>query len=97
MSTDRTPTRTGKNTESKLTNGNKELRPSHTAAILRTISITTHRGRFVLVELLHAEYAHAHSANGTRSLCVVIVIVLVIVIAAVGPGLYIKYNFLTRK
>ena len=39
----------------------------------------------VLVELLHAEYAHAHSTNRMCSLCDVIVIVLSI--AAVGPGL----------
>ena len=38
-----------------------------------------------MVELLHAEYAHAYSTNGMRYLCVVIIIVLVI--AAVGPGL----------
>ena len=44
------------------------------------------RERIVLVDLLHPEYAHAHSTNRMRSLCVVIVIV--IVIAAVGPGLY---------
>ena len=62
------------------------LRPSHTAAMTRTITITTHRERIVLVEWLHAEYAHAHSTDGMRSLCVFIVIVLVI--AAVGPGLY---------
>ena len=47
--------------------------------------ITTHRERIVLVELLHAEYAHAHPTNGMRCPCIVIVIVLVI--AAVGPGL----------
>ena len=52
---------------------------------MRTITITTQRERVLLVELLHAEYAHAHSTNRMRSLCVVIVIVLVI--AAVGPGL----------
>ena len=33
----------------------------------------------LLVELLHAEYAHAHSTNGVRSLCDVIVIVFVAV------------------
>ena len=35
------------------------LRPSHTAAI----TITTQREHILLVELLHAEYAHAHSTN----------------------------------
>ena len=49
------------------------------------ITITTQRERIVLVELLHAEYAHSHSTNRMRSLCIVIVVVLVI--AAVGPGL----------
>ena len=39
----------------------------------------------LLVELLHAEYAHAHSTNIMRSLCVFIVIVLVH--ATVGPSL----------
>ena len=39
--------------------------------------------RILLVELLHAEYAHAHSTNGMRYLFIVIVLVLV----AVGPGL----------
>jgi hypothetical protein len=58
-------------------------RPSHTAAITKTITITTQRERILLVELLHAEYAHAHSTNGMRFLCIVIVIV----IAAVGPSL----------
>ena len=61
------------------------LRPSHTAAITITITIKTQRERILLVELLHAEYANAHSTNGLRSLCVVIVLVLVM--AAVGPGL----------
>ena len=41
------------------------------------------RERIVLVELLHMDYAHAHSTNGMRSLCVVIVLV----IAAVGTDL----------
>ena len=59
-------------------------RPSHTAAITKKmITITTQRECSILVELLHTEYAHAHSTNGMRSLCVVIVLV----IAAVGPGL----------
>ena len=62
-----------------------DLRPSHTAAITKTITIMAQRERIVLVELLHAEYAHSHSTNGMRSLCVIIVIVLVI--AAVGLGL----------
>ena len=35
------------------------LRPSHTAAI--TTTITTHRERIELVELLYAEYAHARA------------------------------------
>ena len=39
------------------------LRPSHTAAITKTITITTQREHILLVELLHAEYAHAHSTN----------------------------------
>ena len=52
---------------------------------MRTITTTTQRERILLVELLHAEYAHAHPTNGMRSLCVVFVIVLVI--AAEGPGL----------
>ena len=63
---------------------NKEPGPS--AAITKTITITTQRERTLLVELLHAEHAHAHSTNGMHSLCVIIVIVLVM--AAVGPGLY---------
>ena len=50
----------------------------------------TQKERVLLVELLHAEYAHAHSTNGMRSLCVVIGIALVI--AAVGPGLYESMN-----
>ena len=41
-----------------------DLRPSHTAAI--TITITMHRERIVLVELLQAEYTHAHSTNRLR-------------------------------
>ena len=41
-----------------------------------------HGERVLLVELLHAEYAHAHSTNRMRPLGVVIVIV----IAAMGPG-----------
>ena len=48
-----------------------------------------------MVELLHAEQAHAHSTNRTRSLCVVIVIVLVI--AAVGPGFYTVQCALDRR
>ena len=48
------------------------LRPGPTAAITRTITIRTPRERVLLVELLHTEYAHAHSTNGMRSLCVVI-------------------------
>ena len=58
------------------------LRPGPTAAITRTITITTQRECIVLVELLHAEFPYAHSTNGMRSLGVVIVLV----IAAVGPG-----------
>ena len=50
------------------------------------ITITTQRERIVLVELLHAEYAQAHSTNRMHSLCIVFFISLVI--AAVGPGLY---------
>ena len=42
------------------------LRPSHTAAITKTISITTQRERILLVEMLHSEYAHAHSTNHSR-------------------------------
>ena len=49
------------------------------------LTITMQREHIVLVELLHAEYAHAHSTNGMRSLCVVVVIVFII--AAGGPGL----------
>ena len=37
----------------------------HTAVI--TITITTQRERILLVELLHAEYAHAYSTNFKRS------------------------------
>ena len=59
--------------------------PSYTAVITRTITLTTQKERILLVELLHAKYAHVHSTNGMRSLSVIIVIVLVI--AAVGPGL----------
>ena len=43
----------------------------------------TQRECIVLLELLHAEYAHAHSTNEMHSLCLVIVLV----IAAMGPGL----------
>ena len=43
----------------------------------------TQRKHILLVELLHAEYARAHSTNVMRSLCIVIVLI----IAAVGPGL----------
>ena len=32
----------------------------------------------LFVELLHTEYAHAHSTNRMRSLCVVIVIIFII-------------------
>ena len=60
---------------------NTTLTPSPAAASTRT----TQRERILLVELLHAEYAQAHSTNGMQSLCVVIVIGLVI--AEVGPGL----------
>ena len=63
-----------------------ELRLSHTAAITKPITITTHRERILLVELLHTEYAHAHPTNGVRSLCVVIVLV----IAAVCHGRAVK-------
>ena len=69
-----------------LTDCEAVLRPGSTAAVTKTITITTQRKRILLVELLHAEYAHAHSTNVMRSLCVVIFIV--IVIAAVGLGLY---------
>ena len=62
------------------------IRPGPTAAITRTITIMTQRERVLLVELLHAQCAHAHSTNSMCSLCVVIVIILVI--AAMGPGLY---------
>ena len=64
------------------------LRPSHTAAITKTITNTRQRECIIFVELLHALLIAAlpHATNGMRSLCVVIVIVLVI--AAVGPGLY---------
>ena len=37
------------------------LRPSHTAAITKTI--TTQRERILLVEWRQAEYAHAYSTN----------------------------------
>ena len=50
----------------------------------------TQRERILLVELLNAEYTHAHSTYGMHSLCAVIVIVLFIV--AVGPGLYSPYD-----
>ena len=43
----------------------------------------TQRERIILVELLNAEYAQAHSTNGISSLCVV----TVIIIAVVGLGL----------
>ena len=62
-------------------------RPSHTAAITKTITIMPQREHILLVELLCAEYAHAHPTNGIRSLCLVIVIDLVLVNAAMGPGL----------
>ena len=41
----------------------------HAAAVTTTITITTQKKnpRVVLVELLHAEYAHAHSANQGRA------------------------------
>ena len=45
-----------------------DLRPSHTAAITKTI--TMQRERILLVELLHEEYAHARSTNVMRSPCV---------------------------
>ena len=48
------------------------------------ITITTQRERVLLVKLLQAEFAHAHSTNRMRSLGVVIVLV----IAAVRLGLY---------
>ena len=48
------------------------LRPSHAAAIPKTITITTQRERILLVDLLHAEYAHTHSTNRMRSICVMI-------------------------
>ena len=38
------------------------------------------RERILLVELFHAEFAHAHSTNRMRSLCVVLVIVSVIAV-----------------
>ena len=63
----------------------KLLRPSHTAAITKTLTITMQRVRILMVESLHVESKHAHSTNIMCSLCVVIVIVLVI--AAVGPSL----------
>ena len=59
-------------------------RSSHTAAITKTITITTQRGCILLVELLHAEYAHAHSTKRMRSLCVVIVIFFVITAVLLG-------------
>ena len=59
------------------------LRPSHTAAITKMITITMQRERILLVELLHAEYAHGHSSKRMRSLRIVIILD----IAAVGPGL----------
>ena len=46
-----------------------------TAAITNKITTTTQRECILLVELLHAEYAHAHSTNRMHSICVVIVIV----------------------
>ena len=42
------------------------LSPGPTAAITRTITTTTQRERALLVELLHAEYAHALSTNRMR-------------------------------
>lgn len=50
---------------------------------MKKVTITTQRECILLVELFHAEYAHAYSTNGMRSLCVVIVLV----IAAVGLGI----------
>ena len=35
-----------------------ELRPSHTAAVTKTITVTMQIERILLVELLHAEYTH---------------------------------------
>ena len=49
------------------------------------ITITTQRESIILVDLLHVEYAHAHSTNIMHSLRVVFVMVLVI--AVVGLGL----------
>ena len=49
-----------------------------TKVISKTRTITTQRERILLVELLHAEYAHAHSINRIHSFCSVIVIVFVI-------------------
>ena len=50
------------------------LRPSHTIkcdneAITKTITIKTQRVHILLVELLHAEYTHAHSTNRMHSFC----------------------------
>ena len=56
-------------------------KPGLTAALL------AQRERILLVELLHAEYAHSHSTNIMRYLCVVIVRYRSRYRDAVGPGL----------
>ena len=66
------------------------LRPGPTAAILRTITITTQRDRIPLVEWVCAYSVWSNSTNTMRSFCVVIVIVLVI--TAVWIGLYSLQN-----
>ena len=59
------------------------LRSSHTAAITKTIKITTKRVRVLLVELLHAEYALAYSTNCGHAFFNVLVNVLVNVVVFV--------------
>ena len=67
------------------------LRPIHTAAITKTITITRQREHIILVEWACAYSAWSNSTNRLRSPCVVIVIVFVI--AAVWLGLYSAAHF----
>ena len=57
----------------------------NSAAITKTITVKTQRESILLVELLYAEYAHAHSTNGMCSLCVVIVIIIRYRCSGTGP------------
>ena len=45
-----------------------QLRDSHTAAITKTVMISTQRGCILLDELLRAEFAHARSTQNAFSL-----------------------------